>query len=123
MTERRVNPPEKIRIEGDRKTAIETGRNCLMVAGALFGAAFLVISIRVVDVLIFSSEAEPRYSRSITKTEKIYRTCRHRGPQRRSLGNQREHGIALRQSAARARPRTGGAKTVPRPARHQCRSN
>ena len=70
MTERRVNPPEKIRIEGDRKTAIETGRNRLMVAGALFGAAFLVISIRVVDVSIFSSEAEPRYSRSITKTEK-----------------------------------------------------
>ena len=70
MTERRVSPPEKIRIEGDRKTAIETGRNRLMVAGALFAAAFIVISIRVVDVSIFSSEAEPRYSRSITKTEK-----------------------------------------------------
>ena len=36
MTDYRVNPPEKIRIEGDRKTAIETGRNRLMVVGALF---------------------------------------------------------------------------------------
>ena len=42
-----------------------------MVAGALFAAAFIVISIRVVDVSIFSSEAEPRYSRSITKPKNI----------------------------------------------------
>lgn len=70
MTDRRADTPEKIRIEGDRKTAIETGRNRLMVAGALFSAAFLVIGVRVVDVSIFSDDAEPRYTRSITKTEK-----------------------------------------------------
>ena len=70
MTGSRDAVPEKIRIEGDRKVAIETGRNRLMVAGALFSAAFFVIGIRVVDVSIFSADAEPRYTRSITKTEK-----------------------------------------------------
>jgi cell division protein FtsI (penicillin-binding protein 3) len=70
MIGKRQTPPEKIRIEGDRKTAIETGRNRLMVAGALFTAAFAVIGIRVVDVSVFSDNAEPRYTRSITKDEK-----------------------------------------------------
>jgi len=70
MIGKRQTPPEKIRIEGDRKTAIETGRNRLIVAGALFTAAFAVIGIRVVDVSVFSDNAEPRYTRSITKDEK-----------------------------------------------------
>lgn len=70
MIGKRQAPPEKIRIEGDRKTAIETGRNRLMVAGALFTAAFAVIGIRVVDVSVFSDNSEPRYSRSIAKDEK-----------------------------------------------------
>ena len=70
MIGKRQSPSEKIRIEGDRKTAIETGRNRLMVAGALFTAAFVVIGIRVVDVSVFSDNAEPRYTRSITKDEK-----------------------------------------------------
>ena len=70
MTDRRDTQPEKIRIEGDCKTAIEAGRNRLTVAGALFSAAFLVIGGRVIDVSIFSNDAEPRYTRSISKTEK-----------------------------------------------------
>lgn len=70
MMGKRQAPPEKIRIEGDRKTAIETGRNRLMVAGALFTAAFAVIGVRVVDVSVFSDTNEPRYTRSITKNEK-----------------------------------------------------
>lgn len=70
MTGKRQAPPEKIRIEGDRKTAIETGRNRLMVAGALFTAAFTVIGIRVIDVSVFSENTEPRYTRSIAKDEK-----------------------------------------------------
>lgn len=70
MIGKRQPPPEKIRIEGDRKTAIETGRNRLMVAGALFTAAFAVIGIRVVDVSVFSDNSEPRYTRSIAKDEK-----------------------------------------------------
>lgn len=70
MIGKRQAQPEKIRIEGDRKTAIETGRNRLMVAGALFTAAFAVIGIRVVDVSVFSDNSEPRYTRSIAKDEK-----------------------------------------------------
>ena len=70
MTGKRQAPPEKIRIEGDRKTAIEMGRNRLMVAGALFTAAFIVIGIRVIDVSVFSENTEPRYTRSIAKDEK-----------------------------------------------------
>ena len=70
MTGKRQAPPEKIRIEGDRKTAIETGRKRLMVAGALFTAAFTVIGIRVIDVSVFSENTEPRYTRSIAKDEK-----------------------------------------------------
>ena len=70
MTGKRQAPPEKIRIEGDRKTAIEMGRNRLMVAGALFTAAFTVIGIRVIDVSVFSENTEPRYTRSIAKDEK-----------------------------------------------------
>ena len=70
MTRDRQNAPEKIRIEGDRKTAIETGRNRLMVAGALFTAAFAVIGVRVVYVSVFSDNIEPRYTRSVTKDEK-----------------------------------------------------
>jgi len=65
----RRNNPESIRIEGDLKTAIETGRNRLMVAGALFSAAFLLIGVRVIDVSIFRSESEPRYTRGVTKHE------------------------------------------------------
>lgn len=71
MTARQDQSPKKIRIEGDRKTAIETGRNRLMVAGALFTAAFAVIGVRVVDVSLFSENAEPRYTRSVTKDEKF----------------------------------------------------
>jgi len=70
MTGKQQAPPEKIRIEGDRKTAIEMGRNRLMVAGALFTAAFTVIGIRVIDVSVFSENTEPRYTRSIAKDEK-----------------------------------------------------
>lgn len=70
MTGKRQAPPEKIRIEGDRKTAIETGRNRLMVAGALFTATFTVIGIRVIDVSVFSESTEPRFTRSIAKDEK-----------------------------------------------------
>ncbi|MAI49787.1 MAG: penicillin-binding protein [Rhodospirillaceae bacterium] len=70
MIGKRQASPEKIRIEGDRKTAIETGRNRLMVAGALFVAAFSVISIRVINVSVFSDNNEPRYTRSVSTSEK-----------------------------------------------------
>ena len=52
-----------IRIEGDRKSAIETGRNRLMVAGALFVAAFGVIAVRMIDVSLIHTE-EPAARRA-----------------------------------------------------------
>ncbi len=52
-----------IRIEGDRKSAIETGRNRLMVAGALFVAAFGVIAVRMIDVSLIRME-EPAARRA-----------------------------------------------------------
>ena len=61
--------PNKIRIEGDHKTAIETGRNRLVIAGALFAAAFLLIGFRVISVSIFVEDSEPRYTRSVAVNE------------------------------------------------------
>ena len=57
--------PEKIRIEGDRKSAIETGRNRLIVAGAVFAAAYALIAVRVVDVAMLTDTGEPTASRSV----------------------------------------------------------
>ena len=70
MTGRHFFFPQRRHREPTVPQEVETGRNRLMVAGALFSAAFLVIGVRGVDVSIFSDDAEPRYTRSITKTEK-----------------------------------------------------
>ena len=69
MNQPKTKIVEKIRIEGDRKTAIETGRNRLIIAGAIFSAAFLLIGIRVIKVSIFNHDAGPRYTRSVAKDE------------------------------------------------------
>ena len=70
MTERPQPAPEKIRIEGDRKTAIETGRNRLIVAGAVFVAAFTLIAFRVIDVALLTGSDEPRVTESIGKEDR-----------------------------------------------------
>lgn len=62
--------PGKIRIEGDRKSAIETGRNRLIVAGALFAAAFGAIAVRVVDVALLTDTSEPPVTRSVARDER-----------------------------------------------------
>jgi cell division protein FtsI (penicillin-binding protein 3) len=58
-------PPAKpvagrVRIEGEVKQALETGRNRLIVTGALFALAFTAISIRLFDVTLIGRSAEPR---------------------------------------------------------------
>ena len=59
-----------IRIDGDRKSAIETGRNRLMVAGALFVAAFAAISVRMIDVsLVRTEETETRRAADIRPSD------------------------------------------------------
>ncbi len=53
-----------VKLEGARKQAIETGRNRLLVAGAVFSAGFLVIGIRLVDVALLRSGDEPNLARA-----------------------------------------------------------
>ena len=46
---------ETLHIDGDRNRALETGRNRLLVTGAMFVLAFAVISGRLVEVTLFKS--------------------------------------------------------------------
>ncbi|MCK6454336.1 MAG: penicillin-binding protein 2 [Alphaproteobacteria bacterium] len=50
----------RVRIEGEVKQALETGRNRLIVTGALFALAFTAISARLFDVTLIGRGAEPR---------------------------------------------------------------
>ncbi len=51
---------EVVQLEGNAKRAIETGRTRLLVAGALFAVAYLVIAVRLAVVTLLSDGAEPR---------------------------------------------------------------
>jgi cell division protein FtsI (penicillin-binding protein 3) len=55
----------RMRIEGVRKQVIETGRNRLLVVGALFGLGFLVIAGRLADIAIFKQGNEPRLAQAV----------------------------------------------------------
>jgi len=55
-----THPDEVVRLEGDARRAIETGRTRMLVAGALFTVAFLVIAVRLVAVAVMQDGAEPR---------------------------------------------------------------
>lgn len=52
-----------VRLEGERKQAVETGRNRLLVAAALFAAGFLVIGGQLVNVALLQSGDEPNLAR------------------------------------------------------------
>ncbi len=49
-----------VQLEGERKQAIDTARNRLLVTGAVFAAIFLFIGIRLVEVAMIQSGQEPR---------------------------------------------------------------
>jgi cell division protein FtsI (penicillin-binding protein 3) len=51
-----------VQLEGNAKRAIETGRTRLLVAGALFAVAYLVIAVRLTAVTLLSDGAEPRFA-------------------------------------------------------------
>jgi cell division protein FtsI (penicillin-binding protein 3) len=55
----------RMRLEGVRKQVIETGRNRLLVIGALFGLGFLVIAGRLADITIFKQGNEPRLAQAV----------------------------------------------------------
>jgi len=52
-----------VKMEGNRKQAVETGRNRMIVAGALFAIAFAVVGVRLVDVTLLKDGEEPRAAR------------------------------------------------------------
>ena len=49
-----------LRLEGAHKEMLETGRNRLVMCAALFGIAFAVLSLRLVDVTVFTLPREPQ---------------------------------------------------------------
>ncbi|NQU59819.1 MAG: penicillin-binding protein 2 [Rhodospirillales bacterium] len=51
-------------IEGSRKQAIETGRNRLLVTGAVLTMAFVAIGVRLVDLTVFKAGEEPRLAKA-----------------------------------------------------------
>jgi cell division protein FtsI (penicillin-binding protein 3) len=72
MTDRSPHPistpplhrDEVVQLEGNAKRAIETGRTRLLVAGALFAVAYLVIAVRLATVTLLSNGDEPRLAES-----------------------------------------------------------
>jgi cell division protein FtsI (penicillin-binding protein 3) len=54
----------RVRLEGEGKLALETGRNRLIVTGALFALVFLAIAGRLVDVTLIGRSAEPRVAQA-----------------------------------------------------------
>ncbi len=49
-----------MRLDGDRKRAIEVGRSRLLLTGAVLTAAFVAIGVRLVDVAVLQVGVEPR---------------------------------------------------------------
>tara|TARA_B100000676_G_scaffold313535_1_gene396580 strand:+ start:72980 stop:74698 length:1719 start_codon:yes stop_codon:yes gene_type:complete len=59
--------PKKRRREPPVPPRVEAGRSRLLITGALFSAAFLVVSARLVGVTMFVEKSQPQYSRSVSK--------------------------------------------------------
>ena len=57
-------PSNLVRLEGDRKQALDVGRNRLLVAGAVFAVGFLAIGARLADLALIERAAEPSLARS-----------------------------------------------------------
>jgi len=58
--ERRPWEARRVRIEGVRKQALETGRNRVVVTAAVFALAFAAISTRLVGLTVLDSAQEPK---------------------------------------------------------------
>ena len=55
--------PARLTLDGTAKEALETARNRIVVAGALFALAFGIIGLRLFDVTILKEAQEPRAPR------------------------------------------------------------
>ena len=95
-----------IRLDGQRKQAVDIGRGRLLVTGAVLGAVFLVIAARLVDVAVLQAGIEPRAARAVTIA---------RGAAARAEITDR-NGIVLAASLATA-ALVADARRVPKPGR------
>ncbi|NQU59350.1 MAG: penicillin-binding protein 2 [Rhodospirillales bacterium] len=59
---------ETVRLEGNLKQALETGRNRLLVTGVMFMIAFVAIAVRLVDLTAFGPGVPPRISHAAPST-------------------------------------------------------
>ena len=60
-------------VDGAKKSVIETGRNRLMVTGAVFALCFLGIAGRLVDIAVLDGGREPRIARAPAMPETVER--------------------------------------------------
>ena len=59
--------PKKRRREPPVSSDVETGRSRLLITGAIFSVAFIVITGRLIGVTMFVEKSQPQYSRSSSK--------------------------------------------------------
>jgi len=59
--------PKKRRREPPVPPRVETGRSRLLITGALFSVAFLVVTGRLIGVTMFVEKSQPQYSRTVGK--------------------------------------------------------
>jgi len=57
---------QRVRLEGTRKQALETGRNRLLVTGVVFALAFLTIAGRLVGLTVLDRNDTPHLARAVT---------------------------------------------------------
>lgn len=67
---RRLDPPpprrdDVVYLDGNAKRALETGRTRMLVTGALFAVAFLVVALRLVNVALLQQGGEPPIARAL----------------------------------------------------------
>jgi cell division protein FtsI (penicillin-binding protein 3) len=62
-------PRNVVRLEGDRKKALDVGRNRLLVTGAVFTVGFMVIAARLADLTLIDRISEPKLARPGISTE------------------------------------------------------
>ena len=57
---------QRVHLEGNRKLAIEVGRNRLLVTGIVMMLAFAAVTGRLVDLTLFDFKASPRYAATVS---------------------------------------------------------
>ena len=95
--------------EGPAKQSLETSRTRLIIAGALFGLAFVVIARAPRRGRRLQGRRHRASRTSAAPTQRRDQPRRHRRPQRRAAGDDADDAVALRQSQDRSSDRQRGA--------------